>query len=171
MDCDPRSCGCEGGWCERAFEWVIYNGGITSEVQYPYKAIEGPCQVKDSIKSIIDYKRVPSYSVQSLKIAVSRQPVTAYIPVGHRFLSLKAGAVHNGEDFSSSISLDPLDDLPLHAVLIVGYDKSPNGTEFFIVKNSWGGKWADKGYGFVSANLVVTGEMYNFLYPIMANYP
>jgi len=30
-----------------------------------------------------------------------------------------------------------------HAVIVMGYD---DDTECFIVKNSWGTKWGDKGY-------------------------
>ena len=33
-----------------------------------------------------------------------------------------------------------------HAVLAVGYDTAADGTEYYLVKNSWGTTWGDNGY-------------------------
>jgi hypothetical protein len=44
----------------------------------------------------------------------------------------------------------------MHALLIVGYvdDKTWQGGGYFIVRNSWGESWGDKGYGKVSYSYV-----------------
>lgn len=45
MDCDPASNGCAGGYYFNAFGWVIENGGIDTEANYPYIAKNGTCKV------------------------------------------------------------------------------------------------------------------------------
>lgn len=45
VDCDPASHGCAGGYYFNAFGWVINNGGIDTEANYPYTAKNGTCKV------------------------------------------------------------------------------------------------------------------------------
>eukprot|EP00913_Durusdinium_trenchii_P003198 g2958.t1 len=47
----------------------------------------------------------------------------------------------------------------LHAMLIVGYN---DRQEVFIVRNSWGTSWGDKGYGYVPYNYICNDD-FNFL--------
>jgi len=37
-------------------------------------------------------------------------------------------------------------------VVIVGYDKDPNGEEYFLVKNNWGSEWGENGYVKISTS-------------------
>lgn len=44
VDCDTKeNAGCNGGLMEYAFEFIKQKGGITTEVNYPYKAEDGTC--------------------------------------------------------------------------------------------------------------------------------
>ena len=43
LDCDKTNDGCDGGYMDYAFGWVINNGGIDTEANYPYTGVDGTC--------------------------------------------------------------------------------------------------------------------------------
>lgn len=43
-----------------------------------------------------------------------------------------------------------------HAVLAVGYD---NSTQHFIIRNSWGADWGDKGYFYMPYEYITDGDL------------
>ncbi|CAI5946607.1 unnamed protein product [Closterium sp. NIES-64] len=92
VDCDTKKDqGCGGGLMDFAFEFIIKNGGLDTEEDYPYDATAHKCN--------------------------------------------KAKGIFDGE---CGTDLD-------HGVLAVGYG-TENGTDYWIVKNSWGPRWGDHGF-------------------------
>lgn len=55
VDCDSTSDGCNKGWVNRAFDWVITNRGIASEQDYPYNARKGSCNKAQEVSLTIPY--------------------------------------------------------------------------------------------------------------------
>lgn len=81
------------------------------------------------------YTKVTSGSPSAVKSALKSGPVTVNVDAdADCFQNYSSGIVCSG----CGTSVD-------HGVLVVGYG-TENGKEFYLVKNSWGVKWGDKGY-------------------------
>lgn len=54
-----------------------------------------------------------------------------------------------GDDFmlySEGVFTAPGGTTSMHALNVVGYDETPEGIQYWIVRNSWGEGWGEKGY-------------------------
>ncbi|GAB4852247.1 hypothetical protein Ancab_016439 [Ancistrocladus abbreviatus] len=139
VDCDTTyNDGCNGGLMDYAFEFIINNGGIDSEDDYPYTALDGRCdQYRKNAKvvTIDEYEDVPPNDEKSLQKAVANQPVSVAIEGGGRDFQLYESGIFTGK---CGAALD-------HGVAAVGYG-SENGVDYWIVRNSWGPSWGEDGY-------------------------
>ena len=43
--------GCDGGWPDKAMQYVIDNHGVDSESSYPYKGVDNSCNYNNSYNS------------------------------------------------------------------------------------------------------------------------
>lgn len=143
VDCDTElDHGCHGGLMDRAFDYIIKNGGIDTEEDYPYTAQDGVCDAPRAGRKVVTidgYEDVPQLDESALLRAVARQPVAVAIEADQRAFQLYAGGVF---DAPCGATLN-------HGVLVVGYGTLNNGTAdlpYWLVKNSWGGVWGDHGY-------------------------
>jgi KDEL-tailed cysteine endopeptidase len=141
VDCDTnQNQGCNGGLMDYAFEFIIKNGGIDTEADYPYKGTDGRCDEgrKQNSKVVVidDYQDVPTKSESSLLKAVTKQPVSIAIEASGRDFQHYQGGVFTG---TCGAELD-------HGVLAVGYGTDNDGLNYWIVKNSWGPSWGEKGF-------------------------
>ncbi|KAL3505341.1 hypothetical protein ACH5RR_035182 [Cinchona calisaya] len=145
IDCDRSyNNGCGGGLMDYSYEFVVKNGGIDTEEDYPFQGLERTCnnnKLKRHVVTIDGYKDVPSNNEIELLQAVATQPVSVGICGSERAFQLYSGGIFTGP---CSTTLD-------HAVLIVGYD-SKDGVDYWIVKNSWGTSWGINGYIYMLRN-------------------
>ncbi|CAG5124515.1 unnamed protein product [Candidula unifasciata] len=148
VDCSRPfgTAGCSGGYPDDALRYIINNTGIDTEESYPYIDMEEKCQFnRTSIGATIkSFKDVEHGSEDALQKAVAEiGPVSVGIDASGDDFRFYAGGIYN----PSCCSTTELD----HAVLAVGYGNE-NGTDYWIVKNSWGEYWGEHGYIRMSRN-------------------
>merc|ERR1740138_178059 len=139
MDCSTKEGdhSCQGGLMDYGFQYIIDNHGIDSEEDYPYKMRNEACnKAKEAhvVAQITGYSDVTPNSEDQLKSAVSTGPVSVAIEADQRsFQGYKGGVL----TAACGTKLD-------HGVLNVGYG-TDGGKDYWIVKNSWGATWGEKG--------------------------
>lgn len=130
--------GCNGGWMDYAFEYVIQNG-LCSETAYPYTARDGSCKAKqcESVAKVSSYKDIQKGSEAGLMSAIQNGPISIAIEADQQAFQFYSSGVF---DARCGQQLD-------HGVLLVGYGTdSGSNKDFWIVKNSWGTSWGEQGY-------------------------
>lgn len=145
IDCSTSqgNAGCKGGWPFKCYMYVQQNKGVDTEKSYPYRGADGTCAFKkDGVgATVTNMTMIKKGSEAHLQIAVATVgPVSVGIDASKESFHHYKDGVYDDPECSYP---------PTHAVVIVGYGEK-HGKKYWIVKNSWGDKWGDKGYVYMS---------------------
>jgi len=147
MDCSTSqgNQGCDGGLMTQAMDYIIQNGGIDTEKSYPYTAEDGTCHYNsaNSGATLKSYVNVNQGDENDLQAKVNVGPTSVAIDASQSSFQFYSTGVYY-EPNCSSTQLD-------HGVLAVGWGTS-SGSDYWIVKNSWGSDWGQSGYIWMSRN-------------------
>ena len=131
--------GCEGGLMKNAFHYIMDNG-ICSNKSYPYNASDNTCMNNtcNHIVHITNYSGIIKNSESQLEKAVQIQPVSVAIQANLQTFQLYKSGIYNDTNCSSDLD---------HGVLLIGYGYDETyKMKYWIIKNSWGESWGEKGY-------------------------
>ncbi len=158
---------CDGGWYGGVFDYFIAKGARTesnTEKDTKYVGKQGSCSSSSKTKYTITkwgyIKRdagIPT--VKEMKEAIAKYgAIAATVKVTPAFQAYKSGI------FDEHASVSGPNDVN-HAITIVGWDDTKKA---YLVKNSWGPQWGEKGYiwveygsnniGYGAAWIIVTKE-------------
>ena len=134
--------GCNGGMQARAFRYLESHKAELESV-YPYTSgttkESSSCAYSADSQTAVEvatYTNVTANSPSQMKAALAQQPLAVSIEADKRvFQTYKSGVL---DSTKCGTKLD-------HAVLAVGYG-TEDGTDYWLVKNSWNTTWGDQGY-------------------------
>jgi len=154
--CAPDSLCCVGGVMATGFDYVIENGGIATEDDYPFVDGMGKCSECLTVLSVGDNQKVHISkwsSLTSLDDELKRDLIR-FGPISIGINAQPMQFYQGGIDAPDDCDPQGLD----HGVVLVGYGSAEADSEgYWIIKNSWGPDWGEQGYYHISEALGACG--------------
>jgi cathepsin H len=155
--------GCDGGLPSHAFEYIAYQDGLDKEFHYPYEAKSNKCRFNPEFvgaRTLRSYNITEGDEESMIAILFNEGPISIAYQVVDDFRFYSSG-IYSSLDCKQG----PMD--VNHAVLIVGYGEE-DGVKYWIVKNSWGDSWGEKGYFRIERGKNMCGLATCASYPIIS---
>ncbi|MDD2716478.1 MAG: C1 family peptidase [Candidatus Wallbacteria bacterium] len=142
MNCNKQGYGCDGG-CLDCSEY-FRDSGAAMESDEPYKAQKGSCNSGLSRQyKIKEYANFEEDAEMMKSCIYYYGSIVTVCDAGSAFRAYSRG-VYNVKGGT-----------PNHAILAIGWD-DPAG--YWIIKNSWGEEWGEKGYGKIKYGSACVGQ-------------
>lgn len=140
IDCDKTNKGCHGGVMNKAYKYLQSNNLLLAE-EYPYENDDSSSCRHDGKKGLVgvkDFAFAETQDEQEIKrLLYEKGPLGG--AVNALPLAFYEGGIYDPWfDWLCSSSIN-------HAITIVGYGEE-DGTEYWIIKNSWGEEWGENGF-------------------------
>lgn len=141
IDCNSWCGGCNGGLCSDIYLFTLnfLNGTFVLESDYPYTGTVGKClfEEKPHTGKITDYGNVFNFDEDDLEAKVQVGPVSCTIDATTSAFQLYSGGIFDDESCSETILN--------HGCCCIGFG-SENGVKYWLVRNSFGTLWGERGY-------------------------
>jgi len=142
VDCDTidHVQGCNGGYTESAYDYLVQAGGQEPEIDYPYTGKNGKCafNAADIDAKISGFTSIPKDETALSATLVSTGPLSIC-------LDAAAWQDYNGGVMTARDCCPYIKCEMDHCVQLVGYN-STGSAPYWIVRNSWNTDWGIEGY-------------------------
>ncbi len=187
VSCNTESWSCNGGWWTHDYhEWKSNSCDLTPgavlETEFPYTAKNEPCCVGKcpcnhpykivswhyigigTTKSDYYMRKVP-LTAELKKAIYDHGLISAAVYVGRAFVRYTSmcdgdGVLEPNEVFETN-EADGSD--VNHAVVLVGWDDNVGTNGVWILRNSWGTEWGEKGYMYIGYGISNVGSCANYI--------
>lgn len=154
VDCCSR----DGMLVPDIYQCIARHGGLCSEQSYPPRPAPSVCK-NDSCQAVAKDSNstghVPRGNEQMMVNLVLERPLVVFIDASHPSFQLYKQGVYSASGCGHTLD---------HALLLVGYGVE-SGVPFWILKNSWGAAWGEKGYIRIERGVDMCGVADNVIYP------
>jgi len=156
LSCSRYSQGCAGGFPYLTAGKYAEDFGFVEESCFPYTGTDGNCDKKcnnpSRLYKVNDYWYNGGYygadnaTIMQNEI-LARGPISVSFQVYDDFFNYKDG-IYTHANTQDILGFNPFC-VTNHAVVAVGWDETPEGVKYWIVKNSWGSSWGMDGYFYI----------------------
>ncbi|XP_078495197.1 dipeptidyl peptidase 1-like [Ciona intestinalis] len=158
VSCSQYAQGCEGGFPFLIAGKYAHDFGVVEEHCYPYLGKDtdkcSPMVSNCRRHYVAKYEYVGGYyggctPEKMMEDLVAFGPIAVAIEVYPDFQQYKSGIYHHVTSVERKLPVTGYNPFELtnHAVLVVGYGADERtGEKYWIVKNSWGESWGEKGF-------------------------
>ncbi|XP_011609247.2 cathepsin O isoform X1 [Takifugu rubripes] len=151
LDCSFQNKGCNGGTPVAALKWLTQTRvKLVPQSEYPYKAQTRMCHFFSGSHGGVGVK-----NFTALDFSGQEEAMMGHL-VKHGPLSVVVDALSWQDYLGGIIQYHCSSKRSNHAVLVVGYDTTGD-IPYWIVQNSWGTTWGDKGYVYMKVGSNICG--------------
>lgn len=142
IDCSIN-CTCTGGSVENIYTEIIRMKGLTSEWMYPYMSAfgkKGICDLKrlhNGFSRVVvkDFIKLKMNSYPQVLLGLLKSTLVVHVD-SNNWKDYKGGIYQN---YNESLDIN-------HVVQLVGFGEDKILGKFWVIRNSWGPLWGEKGY-------------------------